>query len=107
MARLLDRLDFHGLEQVVQDLSKSDPKVSETWTAVVANLDVQGSFPASSEIAQKLEIESDKIEAWLKLLHNLILEMDIVSADMVCNGCNHIYRITDGIPNMLLETDEV
>jgi len=35
------------------------------------------------------------------------MKVDITSGRMVCQGCNHVYPIRDGIPNMLLTESEV
>ncbi|KAJ3040549.1 hypothetical protein HDV00_010729 [Rhizophlyctis rosea] len=46
-------------------------------------------------------------EEFLKKLHNVIMETRVKEGRMVCNGCGHVYPIKDGIPNMLLQDNEV
>ncbi|CAO3590094.1 unnamed protein product [Absidia cylindrospora] len=46
-------------------------------------------------------------EEFLKAVHNLILETHVQQGKMVCNNCQHVYNIKDGIPNMLLAEHEI
>ncbi|KAI8636760.1 hypothetical protein BD408DRAFT_425612 [Parasitella parasitica] len=46
-------------------------------------------------------------EALLKIVHNVLLETHIQQGKMVCPNCAHVYKITDGIPNMLLAEHEI
>jgi uncharacterized protein YbaR (Trm112 family) len=38
---------------------------------------------------------------------SLVFQTQVKEGNMVCGGCGHIYKITQGIPNMLLNEDEV
>jgi multifunctional methyltransferase subunit TRM112 len=42
-----------------------------------------------------------------KAIHHALLEYSINTAKMVCKGCGHVYQIDQGIPNMLLQNNEV
>ena len=46
-------------------------------------------------------------EAFLSNLGRHLMGFDIESGEMVCEGCGHVYPITDGIPNMLLNENEI
>ena len=46
-------------------------------------------------------------EEFLQDLHRILLEVNVVSGKMVCECCKHVYLITDSIPNMLLEEEEL
>ncbi|ORY98529.1 hypothetical protein BCR43DRAFT_454668 [Syncephalastrum racemosum] len=46
-------------------------------------------------------------EAFLRTLHNVILETHLQQGVMICPNCNHEYKIKDGIPNMLLAEHEI
>lgn len=43
----------------------------------------------------------------LKLLHHVLLEIQVQDGAMVCPSCGHVYPIKDGIPNMLLAEHEI
>ncbi|KAJ2780816.1 hypothetical protein H4R18_003232 [Coemansia javaensis] len=46
-------------------------------------------------------------DGFLQALHTAILEMHVLEGTMFCNGCGHEYKITKGIPNMLLGEHEI
>ncbi|CAG8702550.1 9042_t:CDS:2 [Ambispora leptoticha] len=46
-------------------------------------------------------------EKFLKDLHRVLLETHIQQGRMTCPNCQHVYPIKDGIPNMLLNENEV
>ncbi|XP_055909689.1 multifunctional methyltransferase subunit TRM112-like protein [Eupeodes corollae] len=46
-------------------------------------------------------------EELLKKLHNLLFEIDVVEGKLECPETGRIFPISDGIPNMLLNEDEV
>lgn len=46
-------------------------------------------------------------EEFLIKLGELLMGIEVDSGEMVCNGCDHIYPIVDGIPNMLLNENEI
>ena len=46
-------------------------------------------------------------EEEMRLLHRVLLEVEIRNGRMTCEGCGHEYPIINGIPNMLLREDEV
>lgn len=43
----------------------------------------------------------------LQQLHSLLLEHHVSSGEMLCSKCNHSYPIENGIPNMLLNDNQV
>lgn len=51
--------------------------------------------------------ENIEDEEFLQKLHHVILETRVKEGKMICNNCGHVFPITDGIPNMLLNEEEV
>jgi multifunctional methyltransferase subunit TRM112 len=51
--------------------------------------------------------QPDEDEAFLQALHHVLMETRVVNGKLICDGCGHIYRIKDGIANMLLSEHEV
>lgn len=49
----------------------------------------------------------DKDEDFLKLLHHALLEIEIISGDLVCPETGRKFPIKNGIPNMLCNEEEV
>lgn len=37
----------------------------------------------------------------LKALHHVLMELQIIEGEMVCANCGHVFRIKNGIPNMV------
>ncbi|KAI9350390.1 hypothetical protein BD770DRAFT_326731 [Pilaira anomala] len=51
--------------------------------------------------------DAEENEEFLKLVHNVLLETHVQQGQMVCPNCAHVYKIRDGIPNMLLAEHEI
>jgi multifunctional methyltransferase subunit TRM112 len=49
----------------------------------------------------------EKDEAFLKSIHDLVLDIHITEGALVCPNCARSYPIKRGIPNMLLRDDEL
>ncbi|GAA5943473.1 hypothetical protein JCM1841_003056 [Sporobolomyces salmonicolor] len=43
----------------------------------------------------------------LKTLHHVLLEIVVRDGEMVCPQCEHVFKIKDSIPNMLLAEHEI
>ncbi len=43
----------------------------------------------------------------LQAIHDILMKKKIINGSMVCPGCNHVFSIKNGIPNMLLNENEV
>ena len=46
-------------------------------------------------------------EEFLKKLHHVIMEIDVIDGDLECPQSGRKFPISKGIPNMLLNEDEV
>lgn len=44
---------------------------------------------------------------FLRALHHVLLELHVEEGAMVCPNCQHLYPISNGIPNMLLAEHEI
>ncbi|KAJ1725385.1 hypothetical protein LPJ53_000423 [Coemansia erecta] len=81
LVRMLPRLDWPALLTTSKELGYSLPQ----------------SVPENP-------VDNDE---FLQALHAFILETHVKEGCMVCNGCSHEYKITNGIPNMLLAEHEI
>ncbi|DBA05241.1 TPA: hypothetical protein N0F65_007403 [Lagenidium giganteum] len=43
----------------------------------------------------------------LQSIHKVLFDTNIVEGEMICNNCSRSYPITNAVPNMLLEDDEL
>ncbi|KAJ0402406.1 hypothetical protein P43SY_004115 [Pythium insidiosum] len=46
-------------------------------------------------------------EELLKQIHRVILDTNIVEGELVCNNCARSYPVSNAVPNMMLEDDEI
>jgi len=44
---------------------------------------------------------------FLKKAHHALLEIEVINGDLVCPETHRKFPVTDGIPNMLLNEDEI
>ena len=56
-----------------------------------------------SDLAENYENDQD----FLKKVHHVLMEIDIINGDLVCPETGRKFPVSDGIPNMLLNEDEV
>jgi uncharacterized protein YbaR (Trm112 family) len=68
---------------------------------VYGQLKKQEGLPASLEALDTSDEEA------LKKVHHALLEVDVVSGSLVCTETGRKFPIAAGIPNMLLNQDEI
>ncbi len=56
--------------------------------------------------SDNLNEETLKNEEILKLLHHVLLEVEIIEGDLECPETGRKFPIKNGIPNMLINEDE-
>lgn len=56
-----------------------------------------------SEVTDELMADTE----FLKAVHHVLLEVKVVEGGLVCPESGRVFPITKGIPNMLLQEDEV
>lgn len=74
------------------------------WSALVSAAEAVG---VGIGLPEAMPEPAQADDDFLKSVHTVLMEVDIQSGRMVCPRCDHVYVITDGIPNMLLHEDEV
>ncbi|XP_003970255.2 multifunctional methyltransferase subunit TRM112-like protein [Takifugu rubripes] len=81
---------------------KMIPKLE--WSALVQ---------AAEELGQKQDLPEQLVadygtdEAFLKKVHRILLEVEVMEGSLKCPESGREFPITRGIPNMLLNEDEV
>ncbi|EJD36048.1 Trm112p-domain-containing protein [Auricularia subglabra TFB-10046 SS5] len=73
------------------------------WTALVQAARQLGDDSLPQEPLEPSSASEDQ----LKALHRVLLEIHIEEGSMVCPNCQHVYPISNGIPNMLLAEHEL
>lgn len=69
------------MRDAVADTSDG-PDDDELWADAMSAARVEGAFT-------------------LKALHHVLMELQIVEGEMLCGNCGHVFRIMNGIPNMV------
>ena len=59
------------------------------------------------QLPDELQMEMLDDEGFRQQLHLILLKRQVVEGNMVCPHCGRVYEIKNGIPNMLLNEDEV
>jgi multifunctional methyltransferase subunit TRM112 len=83
IARVIPRLDWPVVVQAAEDLGQS------------------------SDLPKELIENYENDQEFLKKAHHVLMEIDIINGDLVCPESGRKFPISDGIPNMLLNEDEV
>jgi len=55
-------------------------------------------------------VKPDNFESnidFLKKAHHVLLEVEVINGDLICPESSRKFPVTDGIPNMLLNEDEI
>jgi multifunctional methyltransferase subunit TRM112 len=60
-----------------------------------------------AELPEHVPEDAARDEAFLRSLHELIFDIHVLEGSLVCPHCGRVYGITKGIPNMVLNDDEV
>ncbi|KAF4314895.1 hypothetical protein BBO99_00009770 [Phytophthora kernoviae] len=85
MLHIMNSIDYPALCQTTKELNH--PEVPILPEQIPTNLS-----------------EQDEL---LKLVHRVIFDTNIVEGELLCNNCGRSYPVTNAVPNMLLEEDEL
>lgn len=58
-------------------------------------------------LPEQIPTDLSQQDALLQLIHRVIFDTNIVEGELICNHCGRGYPITNAVPNMLLEEDEL
>jgi len=98
---ILPRIDWAALKQTAAEVC------CFTCRALLAQL----SFPllqlGIAQLPDEVPATAAQDDGFLRSVHTLILEVHVKEGALVCGNCQRVYPITKGIPNMLLNEDEV
>lgn len=70
-------------------------------------LKVTASQMGIAELPDKAPEDAAADPAFLKSVHDLVMDIHVTEGRLVCPHCARAYPIHKGIPNMLLNEDEV
>ncbi|OXU24748.1 hypothetical protein TSAR_000077, partial [Trichomalopsis sarcophagae] len=61
----------------------------------------------AGDLPPQLIQDYENNEEFLKKMHHVLLEVEIINGELLCPESGRKFPISDGIPNMLLNEDEV
>ena len=61
----------------------------------------------ASDLPTELVENYENDQEFLKKAHHVLMEVEIINGDLVCPETGRRFPVADGIPNMLLNEDEV
>ena len=115
----LGRTVFCILSIIYFQLQAKDVKVcevefnSEFVARVIPKLDWPEVVRAAEQLGQLGDLPTTLVEDYendtefLKKAHHVLLEIEVINGDLVCPETGRKFPLSDGIPNMLLNEDEV
>lgn len=83
-------------------ISKIIPKID--WPALYSAVD---SIGHSKDLPKETPDNFESNEEFLKKAHRALLEIEIIQGELVCPDSGRKFPISNGIPNMLLNEDEI
>ncbi|KAL4486884.1 hypothetical protein ABPG72_009648 [Tetrahymena utriculariae] len=98
----VDKSNIINCEFRKEPLVKLIPKLD--WSALaitVHNLAKNKDFPEKYNPALLDDLK------FMQDLHRILMETHIIEGALICEGCNKRYPIKNGIPNMILNDEEV
>ena len=74
------------------------------WAEVVRAAEQLGQL---GDLPTTLVEDYENDTEFLKKAHHVLLEIEVINGDLVCPETGRKFPLSDGIPNMLLNEDEV
>ncbi|XP_001607595.1 multifunctional methyltransferase subunit TRM112-like protein [Nasonia vitripennis] len=101
-----------GIEAKEVKISEVDYN-SEFISRIIPKLDYTAFYKAAESVGYAGDLPPQLIqdyennEEFLKKMHHVLLEVEIINGELLCPESGRKFPISDGIPNMLLNEDEV
>ncbi|XP_066995838.1 multifunctional methyltransferase subunit TRM112-like protein [Anabrus simplex] len=99
---------------VAKDIKVSETEFnSEFVSRIIPKLDWNALWKAadsighSGDLPQSLIEDFENNEEFLKKVHHVLLEVEVINGELVCPESGRKFPISQGIPNMLLNEDEL
>ncbi|XP_056631237.1 multifunctional methyltransferase subunit TRM112-like protein [Diorhabda carinulata] len=83
-------------------IAKIIPKLD--WTVLCEAAESIGKI---ENLPKQIVDNFENDEEFLKKVHKILLEVDIVNGELICPETGRKFPINNGIPNMLLNEDEI
>ncbi|CAH0386199.1 unnamed protein product [Bemisia tabaci] len=104
----------YPLTIIAKDVKVSEVDFNQEFVSrVLPKLDWNVLWKAAERLGHVGELPQTLIENYendpefLKKVHHVLLEVEVINGELVCPETGRKFPITSGIPNMLLNDDEV
>jgi len=104
----------YPLEIIAKDVKVAEIEFNpEFISRMIPKLDWPALFKAAENIGHSNDLPSALVEDYenneefLKKAHHVLLEVEVVNGELVCPETGRKFPVSDGIPNMLANEDEV
>ncbi|CAH0547724.1 unnamed protein product [Brassicogethes aeneus] len=100
-------------------ISASDVKVTEVdfnpefVARIMQKIDYPALYTATESIGHLEDLPKQMVENYendehfLKKVHHALLQLEVINGELICPETGRKFPITNGIPNMLLNEDEI
>ncbi|CAH1390993.1 unnamed protein product [Nezara viridula] len=101
-----------GIEARDIKVSKVDFN-SEFVTRIIPKLDYKTLYGAAEKLGHATDLPQTVVENFesnedfLQKVHHVLLEVEVIDGDLICPETGRKFPINAGIPNMLINEDEV
>ncbi|VVC39415.1 Uncharacterised protein family UPF0434/Trm112 [Cinara cedri] len=104
----------YPLRIVAKDVKISEKEFNmEFVTKMIPKLDWKVLVEAAIQIGhgnglpEQLVDDYEEDEDLLKKIHHILMEVEVINGELICPETERIFPISSGIPNLLLNEDEV
>lgn len=86
---------------------------SEFVSRMLQKIDYPVLYNAIESIGQSHDLPKELVENYesdqdfLKKVHHVLLQVDVINGELICPETGRKFPINNGIPNMLLNEDEI
>ncbi|KAL4083393.1 hypothetical protein QTP88_028717 [Uroleucon formosanum] len=104
----------YPLRIVAKDVKINESKFNKEFVKkIIPKLDWQVFINAAVQIGHNNDLSDELIDDYenndefLKKVHHLLVEIEIINGELICPETDRVFPISDGIPNLLLNVNEV
>ncbi|CAJ1349599.1 unnamed protein product [Effrenium voratum] len=95
VSAMIPKIEYHALLKAVSEVQQCPN---------IAGMDKLGSLPV---LPLAMPANPDEDEDFLRRLHTVLFDLSMLEGELVCPESGRVFPVNDGIPNMLLNDDEV
>ena len=95
VSAMIPKLEYDALIKALAEIREC---------AEIEGMDKLGSIPM---LPLEMPPDCEKHEEFMKQMHTVLFDLNLLEGQLVCPESGRVFPVNDGIPNMLLNDDEV